>query len=81
MSHETKEFGARIPADMAERFKELFPIYGATKWFIQESLRYFLSVVEDNPPLQDVVAASIQSMLSDASELSTDEDQENGLEN
>lgn len=60
---QTKEFGAKIPQDLYDEFRELFPMYGATTWFIQTSLESFLAQVRENSSLQHLVEKSIDTML------------------
>lgn len=59
----TVEFSARVPQSEYLRFKERFPQYGASQWFINAALRAFNDRVADSPSLEEVVNDSIQAAL------------------
>lgn len=61
----TKEFGAKIPEDLYEEFRDLFPMYGATTWFINNSLRAFINTVRDKGTMQESITLSIKQMLEE----------------
>lgn len=63
-SSDTKEFGARVPREDYEEFREHFPeLYGATAWFIRTSLKEFNKRLREDPDLKDQVHLSINEML------------------
>jgi len=68
----TREFGAKVPEELYEEFRDLFPMYGATTWFITHSLEQFVKLARQSPQLQEMVAASIDQMLQERRE-QTDE--------
>lgn len=59
------EFGGRVPVEEFERFKETFPQYGATNWFINNALRRFNQYVEEHPEVREAVDRSIDLMLDE----------------
>jgi hypothetical protein len=63
MSLSTRDFGAKVPADLYTEFRTLFPQYGATTWFIITALEAFLDQVRDEPLIQEGVSLSIKQML------------------
>ena len=60
---DTKEFGAHVPMDEYVEFRENFPQYGATHWFINNSLREFNQMFKENPALKTLIRDSISTML------------------
>lgn len=69
----TKEFGAKVPQELYEEFRHLFPQYGATTWFINESLKSFLDLVRDDEVVQRGIAISIDEMLQENREHGNDD--------
>ena len=65
---QTKEFGAKVSKELYEEFRHLFPQYGATTWFITESLKSFLDKVRDDEIVQRGIALSIEEMLEERRE-------------
>lgn len=63
MASETVEFSSHVPKEDYDYFREQFPQYGATKWFITSALREFNERVRANPTLKEQVAYSIEHML------------------
>ena len=61
----TKEFSARVPLTEYERFRNRFPQYGATNWFINMSLKQFNDACDRNPDAEQLVGQAIQIMLSE----------------
>lgn len=59
------EFGGRVPEDEFTRFRDVFPQYGATNWFINTALRRFNSYVEEHPEVRQAVDRSIDLMLDE----------------
>lgn len=57
------EFSARVPRDLYDEFRRYFPGYGATTWFINNSLQLFLEQVRESPDMIDRVSASIDAMV------------------
>lgn len=64
----TKEFGAKIPLELYDEFRELFPTYGSTTWFIENALKCFLAQVRDNPTLQEILDKAIEEMVKERRE-------------
>lgn len=62
------EFGGRVPQDEYETFRENFPQYGATNWFINAALQRFNQLVEDNPIIKRAVDQAIDDMLDETLE-------------
>lgn len=62
------DFGAKVPTELYEEFKLLFPQYGAVTWFINAVLTEFIEQVKDNGTLQDRVYSSIQACLEERRE-------------
>lgn len=58
-----KEFSAVVPDEEYDFFTKNFPIYGATKWFINSSLKEFNQKVRDNPSIRQLVIESIEEMV------------------
>lgn len=63
MAQDTTEFGAPVPTEEYEFFKENFPQYGAVKWFITSSLVEFNAQVRANPSSREQISAAIQQMV------------------
>jgi hypothetical protein len=61
----TREFGGRVPEEEFKKFKEAFPQYGATNWFINEALRSFNENVRRNPAIRRAVDDAIDDMLDE----------------
>lgn len=62
---ETREFGGTVPLEEYELFREAFPQYGATNWFINHALKAFNQQIRENPILKTGVDQAIDSMLDD----------------
>lgn len=58
------EFSAKVPDDEYRRFKDKFPMYGAVNWFINTALKEFNDKVEANPSLRQLVADSIEELVT-----------------
>jgi len=67
-NRDTVEFSAKVPDDLYQEFKVLFPQYGSTTWFINTALEEFLKSVRTSASLQQHVANAIDSMLTDRRE-------------
>lgn len=65
MADKTKEFGGRVPVEEFDKFKEVFPQYGATNWFINNALLRFNQLVEDNPVIKEAIDKAIDDMLDE----------------
>ena len=63
MSSRTVDFAARIPREPYNEFKENFPMYGATTWFIETALIEFNALVRENPSLKAHVAQAVANMV------------------
>jgi hypothetical protein len=59
------EFGGRVPAAEYDRFRDSFPQYGATNWFINKSLRRFNEYVDEHPEVKEAIDRSIDQMLDE----------------
>lgn len=59
----TVEFSARVSASDHEAFRSMFPMQGATSWFIRTALAAFLLRVDHNITAQQAVADAIGEML------------------
>jgi hypothetical protein len=59
------EFGGRVPKEEYDRFRDTFPQYGATNWFINNALRRFNQFVEEHPEVKEAVDRSIDLMLDE----------------
>lgn len=57
------EFGARVPQDEYEFFKENFPQYGAVTWFVNTALSEFNQRLRDNPSAKEQIEKSIEALL------------------
>lgn len=62
------EFGGRVPVDQYEQFRNTFPQYGATNWFINTALARFNQLVDENPVLKHAVDEAIDAMLDETLE-------------
>jgi hypothetical protein len=60
------EFGARIPTQLYEDFREALPMYGATRWFIVSCLREFTNLAKKDPVLKDLVRQAVVQALANA---------------
>ena len=58
-----RDFGAKVPTTEYERFRNNFPMYGATTWFINTALKRFNDAVERNPSMLDKVDEAIIRMV------------------
>lgn len=67
----TVDFGGKVPAEEYDRFKEIFPQYGATKWFINVALKSFNDYVDRNPIVREAVDRSINEMLDETLKTTT----------
>ena len=56
----------RVPRSDYDRFIALFPMYGASAWFIRTAIHSFVQQMESQPDLVEQVQASIAAMLSEA---------------
>jgi hypothetical protein len=63
-----KEFGARVPLEEYEKFKQNFDSYGAVNWFINTALKRFNERVAENPSLKIILNQAIEDMLLDRRE-------------
>ena len=63
MAEPTVEFSALVPKREFDRFKENFPQYGATKWFINAMLTAFNDRVEAEPSLRELIDEAIENSL------------------
>lgn len=63
MANETAEFSSHVPREEYEFFKEMFPQYGATKWFINTALVEFNERVRNDASVKNIVAHAIDHML------------------
>lgn len=59
------EFGARIPRKLFDEFREYFPQYGASTYFINTSLEEFMAGVRGDPSARERVRAAIEKMVRD----------------
>lgn len=59
----TVAFSARVPIAEYLRFKDRFPQYGASQWFINAALRAFNDRLSQEPSLEAVIEESIQSAI------------------
>ena len=57
------EFGAPVPDDEYQYFKDQFPQYGAVKWFINQALISFNQKVRENPTAKEQIDRSIEQMI------------------
>lgn len=64
MASTTAELSAEVPREEYEFFREQFPQYGASKWFITTALIEFNARIREQPSLKEHVDASIQQMLA-----------------
>jgi hypothetical protein len=62
------EFGAKVPSDLYEEFRLLFPMYGANTWFINMALKEFLDIVREDGTLQEKARAAIDRALAERRE-------------
>jgi hypothetical protein len=60
----TAEFSAHVPREEYEFFREVFPQYGASKWFIVSALVEFNKQVRENPKYRELVNDAIAEMLA-----------------
>lgn len=63
MSEPKVDFGGRVSEVDYDRFRSLFPQYGATTWFITTALKSFLKSMEKDPTAHEQVDAAITSMV------------------
>lgn len=64
MAADTVEFSAKIPRELYERFKALFPQYGAVNWFINTATATFVEECEKEPSAPEVVNRSVNILLA-----------------
>ena len=64
-SSRTVEFSAKVPSDLYDEFKLLFPQYGAVTWFINAALVEFIQQVRDNGTVQQRVHDAIATTLEE----------------
>lgn len=57
------EFGAKIPRELYDEFKEQFPQYGAVAWWLNTALESFLTQIAEDPTTKEQINAAILSML------------------
>lgn len=65
MADKKVEFSGRVPQSEFDTFREAFPQYGATNWFINMALASFNRLIEENPIIRDAVDQSIDDMLDE----------------
>jgi hypothetical protein len=63
MAREIAEFSAKVPREEYEFFRDTFPQYGASTWFITSALVEFNARLRENPSLKEHVDRSIDAML------------------
>lgn len=63
MAQATTEFGAPVPTEEYEFFKQNFPQYGSVKWLITSMLAEFNAQVRANPSAKEQINVAIQHML------------------
>lgn len=74
MASGTVEFSAQVPAEDYNRFLEVFgspddrrrAMYGASAWFIRNSLRVFLDEVENDPTLIMKLRRAVHRMVEES---------------
>lgn len=64
MAADTVEFSAKIPRELYDRFKALFPQYGAVNWFINTATQTFVDECEKEPSSVETVNRSVNLMLA-----------------
>jgi hypothetical protein len=57
------DFSARIPRELYDEFRRYFPGYGATTWFINQSLHSFMEGIRGDPDAIERVQTSIDLMV------------------
>lgn len=59
------EFSAKVPDEQYQKFKEVFPQYGAVNWFINTALASFNAQVDARPEVKELVNQAISNMLEE----------------
>lgn len=57
------EFTAKVPEPLWREFKQRFPQYGASKWFINMALRAFLDLLRGVPENDHLIRRAIDELL------------------
>lgn len=73
-AEEKVKFAGLVPVEEFDKFREVFPQYGATNWFINTALVRFNQLVEDNPVLKNAVDEAIENMLDETLSRSTNDE-------
>lgn len=58
------DFGAKVPQELVEEFHAHLPIYGATVWFLTESLAEFNTLLRNDPSLRKHVSEAVERMVA-----------------